>query len=81
MISEPNQFYALSPGQNPLRPERATPVAGLTLAGGYTKQPWIDTMEDATVWVVRPPKPYCAAAGRSCLDDGARRSDGSEGPR
>ncbi len=49
VINEPNQFYALSPGQNPLRPDQATPVPGLTLAGGYTKQPWVDTMEGATV--------------------------------
>ncbi|MCA1679765.1 MAG: FAD-dependent oxidoreductase, partial [Actinobacteria bacterium] len=49
MINEPNQFYALSPGQNALRPEQKTPVHGLTLAGGYTKQAWIDTMEGAVI--------------------------------
>ena len=49
VINEPNQFYALSPGQNALRPDQRTPITGLTLAGGYTKQPWIDTMEGAVV--------------------------------
>lgn len=49
VINEPNQFYALSPGQNALRPDQKTPVHGLTLAGGYTKQPWIDTMEGAVI--------------------------------
>lgn len=49
VINEPNQFYSLSPGQNPLRPDQKTPVPGLTLAGGYTKQPWVDTMEGATI--------------------------------
>ena len=49
VINEPNQFYALSPGQNALRPEQKTPVHGLTLAGGYTKQSWIDTMEGAVI--------------------------------
>ena len=32
-----------------LRPDQRTPVPGLTLAGGYTEQPRIDTMEGAVV--------------------------------
>lgn len=49
VINEPDQFHALSPGQNALRPDQRTPVRGLTLAGGYTKQAWIDTMEGAVI--------------------------------
>ena len=49
VINEPDQFYALSPGQDALRPNQRTPVPGLVLAGGYTKQPWLDTMEGAVI--------------------------------
>ena len=49
VVNEADEFYALSPGQDRLRPEQKTPVRGLTLAGGYTRQPWIDTMEGAVV--------------------------------
>ncbi len=42
-------FYALEPGQDALRPEQATPVPGLTLAGDYTRQIFLSTMEGAVV--------------------------------
>ena len=39
----------LAPGNDALRPQQATPIAGLTLAGDYTRQPYIATMEGAVV--------------------------------
>ena len=33
----------------PYRPEQATPVANFYLAGSYTKQDYIDSMEGATM--------------------------------
>jgi len=42
-------FYALSPGSEALRPSQKTPVGGLFLAGDYTKQPYLSTMEGAVV--------------------------------
>lgn len=49
LINEPDEFYELIPGQNRMRPGQQTPVPGLTLAGAYTDQPFIDTMEGAVV--------------------------------
>jgi len=45
ILSPPATFV----GMQPLRPDQRTPVPGLALAGGYTKQPWIDTMEGAVI--------------------------------
>jgi 15-cis-phytoene desaturase len=49
VVRHPHDFYALSPGSEALRPEQATPVPGLTLAGDYTRQPWVASMEGAVV--------------------------------
>lgn len=45
----PHDFYSLEPGSEQLRPEQATDIYGLTLAGDYTKQPNLATMEGAVV--------------------------------
>ena len=45
----PADFYSLSPGTDALRPPQQTPVAGLTLAGDYTRQEYLGTMEGAVV--------------------------------
>jgi 15-cis-phytoene desaturase len=42
-------FYSLSPGSDALRPPQQTPVPGLTLAGDYTRQQYLATMEGAVV--------------------------------
>lgn len=42
-------FYALTPGNEKLRPNQRTSVVGLTLAGDYTKQQYLATMEGAVV--------------------------------
>jgi 15-cis-phytoene desaturase len=49
MVNHPDDFYALEPGQDALRPDQATPVPGLTLAGDYTRQVFLATMEGAVV--------------------------------
>jgi len=49
VISHPEDFYLLSPGMERLRPEQATAVPGLTLAGDYTSQPIFCTMEGAVI--------------------------------
>ena len=49
MIKLPVDFYSLSPGNDGLRPPQATPVEGLTLAGDYTRQLYLATMEGAVV--------------------------------
>lgn len=48
-VEIPHDFYSLRTGQESLRPEQKTPVTGLTLAGDYTKQKYLATMEGAVV--------------------------------
>lgn len=47
VVRLPADFYSLSPGTDALRPPQQTPVPGLTLAGDYTQQPYLATMEGA----------------------------------
>ncbi|HWM89330.1 MAG TPA: FAD-dependent oxidoreductase [Thermoanaerobaculia bacterium] len=49
VVKLPADFYALSPGNDALRPPQATPIEGLTLAGDYTRQQYLATMEGAVV--------------------------------
>lgn len=45
----PHDFYSLKTGSEALRPSQATDIPGLVLAGDYTKQPYLATMEGAVV--------------------------------
>ena len=49
VVKLPADFYSLAPGHDALRPLQATPIPGLTLAGDYTRQPYLATMEGAVV--------------------------------
>jgi 15-cis-phytoene desaturase len=49
VVTHPDDFYSLSPGSEALRPRQRTPIRGLTLAGDYTKQEYLATMEGAVV--------------------------------
>jgi zeta-carotene desaturase len=42
-------LYRESPGQDPYRPAQKTPIRNFFLAGSYTKQDYIDSMEGATI--------------------------------
>ena len=42
-------LYREAPGMDPYRPAQATPVANFFLAGSYTQQDYIDSMEGATL--------------------------------
>lgn len=42
-------LYREAPGMDPYRPDQKTPIANLFLAGSYTKQDYIDSMEGATI--------------------------------
>lgn len=42
-------LYRESPGQDPYRPSQKTPIDNFFLAGSYTKQDYIDSMEGATI--------------------------------
>jgi 15-cis-phytoene desaturase len=49
IVNHPHDFYAMEPGTEALRPTQETPIRGLTLAGDYTKQPFIASMEGAVL--------------------------------
>ena len=42
-------LYREAPGMEPFRPEQRTPIANFFLAGSYTRQDYIDSMEGATM--------------------------------
>ena len=42
-------LYREAPGMEPYRPDQTTPVSNFYLAGSYTKQDYIDSMEGATM--------------------------------
>ena len=42
-------LYREAPGMEPYRPDQTTPVGNFFLAGSYTKQDYIDSMEGATM--------------------------------
>ncbi|HEU5121232.1 MAG TPA: FAD-dependent oxidoreductase [Candidatus Saccharimonadales bacterium] len=48
-VSLPHDFYSLSIGSEALRPPQETHIVGLALAGDYTKQEHLATMEGAVV--------------------------------
>jgi 15-cis-phytoene desaturase len=49
MVNHRDDFYSLAPGNEAFRPPQATPVPGLSLAGDYTRQKFVATMEGAVV--------------------------------
>jgi 15-cis-phytoene desaturase len=49
VVKLPADFYSLAPGNDALRPPQATPIEALTLAGDYTRQQYLATMEGAVV--------------------------------
>jgi zeta-carotene desaturase len=42
-------LYREAPGMEPYRPDQRTPVPNFYLAGSYTRQDYIDSMEGATM--------------------------------
>jgi zeta-carotene desaturase len=42
-------LYREAPGMEPYRPDQATPIPNFFLAGSYTQQDYIDSMEGATI--------------------------------
>jgi 15-cis-phytoene desaturase len=62
VVRHAHDFYALRPRSEALRPTQATPVPGLTLAGDYTSQPWVASMEGATVSGQRAAEAVLSAA-------------------
>ena len=49
MVKLGQSLYREKPGQDKYRPTQATPVPNFFLAGSYTYQDYIDSMEGATM--------------------------------
>ncbi len=49
VVAHPHDFHSLEPGHLKMRPDQQTPVPGLTLAGDYTRQRFMASMEGAVV--------------------------------
>jgi 15-cis-phytoene desaturase len=49
IVHHPHDFNAMKPGSEALRPLQYTPIPGLFLAVDYTKQPYVASMEGATI--------------------------------
>jgi 15-cis-phytoene desaturase len=49
VVRHPSEFYLLEPGSEPRRPTQRTSIPGFALAGDYTKQDLICSMEGAVI--------------------------------
>jgi 15-cis-phytoene desaturase len=49
VVRHPSDFYLLEPGSEAKRPLQRTSIPGLAIAGDYTKQPYICSMEGAVI--------------------------------
>lgn len=49
VVRHTDDFYSLAPGNDHLRPSQVTPVPGLSLAGDFTRQAFVATMEGAVI--------------------------------
>jgi 15-cis-phytoene desaturase len=49
VVRHPSDFYRLEPGSESKRPLQRTSIPGLAIAGDYTKQPYICSMEGAVM--------------------------------
>ena len=49
VVQIPQSLYREAPGMDPFRPNQKTSISNFYLAGSYTKQDYIDSMEGATM--------------------------------
>ncbi|GER34587.1 zeta-carotene desaturase, partial [Striga asiatica] len=59
-------LYREGPGKDPFRPDQKTPIQNFFLAGSYTKQDYIDSMEGATL-SGRQASAYICSAGQELV--------------
>ncbi|KAK6143625.1 hypothetical protein DH2020_023973 [Rehmannia glutinosa] len=59
-------LYREGPGKDPFRPDQKTPINNFFLAGSYTKQDYIDSMEGATL-SGRQASAYICSAGEELV--------------
>jgi len=49
VVKTPRSVYTASPGRQAYRPDQVTPIANFFLAGSYTMQPYLGSMEGAVL--------------------------------
>jgi len=49
VVKTPRSVYAAIPGRNKFRPEQRTPIPNFTLAGDFTSQKFLGSMEGAVL--------------------------------
>ena len=49
VVKTPRSVYAAIPGRNKYRPSQATPISNFTLAGDWTSQKFLGSMEGAVL--------------------------------
>ena len=67
MVKLGQSLYREKPGQDKYRPKQATPISNFFLAGSYTYQDYLDSMEGAT------------RSGLMVADEIIARADGPDG--
>lgn len=81
VVKLPYDFYSLAPGNHHLRPDQATPIPGLTLAGDYTRQPLLGTMEGAVISGERAARLVMRASKGETIGRAEADSAPASGPR
>uniref|UniRef100_A0A1J3DI26 Zeta-carotene desaturase n=1 Tax=Noccaea caerulescens TaxID=107243 RepID=A0A1J3DI26_NOCCA len=71
-------LYREAPGKDPFRPDQKTPVKNFFLAGSYTKQDYIDSMEGATL-SGRQASSYICDAGEELAELNKKLSSSTDG--
>ena len=73
VVRTPRSVYAAIPGRNKFRPQQRTPIPNFTLAGDWTSQKFLGSMEGAVLGgtCARPSSasvgPYLPASTLLCL--------------
>jgi 15-cis-phytoene desaturase len=49
VVKTPRSVYIATPGREEFRPDQRTPIGNFFLAGDFTKQPYLASMEGATL--------------------------------
>ena len=66
VVKTPRSVYAAIPGRNKYRPAQLTPIPNFTLAGDWTSQKFLGSMEGAGEPESKACLPTCLSVGKLC---------------